>query len=180
MILVLNLLLVRTVRLVNHFPLWIIKLFLILILIMSTHCTILVLCFWQCCTGEHIWLRKVQRWEREMGKQTEGGRASEAVSLWGCKQREECGFHGNLRKAELWVSVPALTALHCTGPRLSVGSFLPSSPTLYFSLSISAAPSSFMLLSILTLHLVAPIFPTRVQRNMALHLAQRHPAFLSA
>lgn len=29
---------------------------------------------------------------------------------------EECGFHGNPRKAELWVSVPAL---HCTGPRLS-------------------------------------------------------------
>lgn len=72
-----------------------------------------------------------------MGKQTEGGRASEAVSLWGCKQRKECGFHGNLRKAELWVSVPALTALHCTGPRLSVGSFLPSSPTLFIFLSLS-------------------------------------------
>lgn len=32
---------------------------------------------------------------------------------------EECGFHGNRRKAELWVSVPAL---HCTGPRLSAAS----------------------------------------------------------
>lgn len=98
------------------------------------HFTVSVVYFWPCCTDEHIWLRKVQRWERETGKQTEGGRESEAVSLWGCKQREECGFHGNLRKAELWVSVPALTALHCTGPRLSFGSFLPSSPTIFFSL----------------------------------------------
>lgn len=116
-----------------------------------------------------------------MGKQTEGGRASEAVSLWGCKQREECGFHSNLQKAELWVSVPALTALHCTGPRLSVGSFLPSSPTLSLFFSLYLCCSLFICAS---LHpYTAPCIPkipySCVERDMALHLAQHHPAFLS-
>lgn len=107
-------------------------------------------------TGEHIWLRTVQRWGSEMRK-TEGGRASEAVSLWGCRQREECGFHGNLRKAELWVPVPALTALHCTGPRFSVGSFLPSSPTLYLFSSLYRCCFLVICASlIITLHLVSP------------------------
>lgn len=41
----------------------------------------------------------------------------------GMQAGEECGFHGNPRKAELWVSVPAL---HCTGPRLSAALLSPS------------------------------------------------------
>lgn len=44
---------------------------------------------------------------------------------------EECGFHGNARKAELWVSVPAL---HCTGPRLSAALLSLSSLPHYISL----------------------------------------------
>lgn len=111
-----------------------------------------------------------------MGKQTEGGRASEAVSLWGCKQREECGFHGNLRKAELWVSVPALTALHCTGPRLSVGSFLPSSPTLFIFLSLSLLLPLYLCFS-LSLHCIPNLPYSCVEREMAPHLAQHHLAF---
>lgn len=53
---------------------------------------------------------------------------------------EECGFHGNPRKAELWVSVPAL---HCTGPRLSAALLsLPLSlqpPPLYLSLPFTTS-----------------------------------------
>lgn len=53
---------------------------------------------------------------------------------------EECGFHGNPRKAELWVSVPAL---HCTGPRLSAALLsLPLSlqpPPLYRSLPFATS-----------------------------------------
>lgn len=51
---------------------------------------------------------------REAKRETESKR--ESVQSVGMQAGEECGFHGNPRKAELWVSVPAL---HCTGPRLS-------------------------------------------------------------
>lgn len=51
-------------------------------------------------------------------RETESKRESEQSV--GMQAGEECGFHGNPRKAELWVSVPAL---HRTDPRLSATAF---------------------------------------------------------
>lgn len=77
--------------------------------------------------------------KRSEGREVERAkeRERESEQFVGMQAGEECGFHGNSRKAELWVSVPAL---HCTGPRLSLTPRSLQLPPLYLSPTPSSLP----------------------------------------